>query len=340
MLKVGIVGATGYAGEELIRILLKHPKVKINYLAAKIKQPQRIDKIFPSLRNRISLICENLDMVKASKLCDLVFLALPHTVSMKVAAYFLNKGIKVIDLSADYRLKDASTYREWYGVGHIDKKNLKKAVYGLPEIYRDKIKKAKLVANPGCYPTGAILSIAPLAKKKIIAKRAIIIDSKSGFSGAGRKEPESQFLSQLKGNFKAYKVDMHQHSPEIEQELKKIAGKIINLIFVPHLLPVERGILSSIYIKLKSKQETGKLISLYREYYKNEPFIRIKKNGAFPQLKDVVGTNYCDIGIKASLENDYLIVVSAIDNLVKGAAGQAVQNMNIISNFKETQGLL
>ncbi|MDD4980887.1 MAG: N-acetyl-gamma-glutamyl-phosphate reductase [Candidatus Omnitrophica bacterium] len=340
MVRVGIVGATGYAGEELIGILLRHSQVRITSVSAKIDKPEGIEKIFPKFKNKISLVCKEPDIKEIVAECDLVFLALPHTVSMEIAPKLLGAGKKVIDLSADYRLKNTATYTQFYKAKHKDKVSLVKAVYGLPELYRAKIKNAQLIANPGCYPTAAILSLAPLVAFNLADSGSIIIDAKSGVTGAGKKVAESFLFSEINGDFKAYKVNVHQHMPEINQELSKLAAKGIKVIFVPHLLPLNRGILETIYVKKgqRAKGKGQKLISLYKKFYKKEPFVRIKDEGDFPRIKDVVGTNFCDIGIKESA--DSIIIISAIDNLLKGASGQAVQNMNIMYKFPEYSALI
>jgi N-acetyl-gamma-glutamyl-phosphate reductase len=339
MLRAGIIGASGYAGEKLIDILLKHPKVKITYLVAQIEKKLNINKLFPHLGLRIDLECDNrLDKHKASELCEVLFLALPHTVSLQFVPDLLSKGARIIDLSADYRLIDPQVYERFYKVKHPDKKNIKKAVYGLPELYRAKIKTASLVANPGCYPTAAILALTPLLKKNLIRPDEIIIDAKSGFSGAGREAVASQ-QKEILGNFKAYKINTHQHIPEIDQELSKISGERIRVVFVPHILPLEKGILETIYVKKKPGfriQDSG-VINLYKKYYAKEPFVRVLEEGKFPQLKDVVGTNFCDIGIREDAKN--IIIIAAIDNLFKGASGQAVQNLNIMFHFPEETAL-
>jgi len=340
MINVGIVGATGYAGEELIDILLRHPDVRITDVSAKIEKPQEISDIFPKFKGRINLICAQPDIKKIRGACDLVFLALPHTVSMEMAPKLLKSGKKVIDLSADYRLKDTKIYEKFYNTRHKDKPNLTKAVYGLPEIYRAKIKNARLIANPGCYPTVSILALAPLVAFDLFETGPIIIDAKSGVTGAGRKITEGFLFSEINEDFKAYKVNAHQHSPEINQELSKLAGKKISVTFVPHLLPLNRGILATIYVKKsqKSKVKSQNLTALYKKFYKKEPFVRIRDEEDFPRIKDVVGTNFCDIGIKESA--DSVIIIAAIDNLLKGAAGQAVENMNIMYKFPEYTALL
>lgn len=340
MIRVGIVGATGYAGEELIQILLGHPQVRITNISAKIDKPAYIHDIFPKFKGRLGLICKEPNIKEIANSCDLIFLALPHTVSMGIVDSLLQYKKVVIDLSADYRLKDTREYAKFYNVQHKDKDNLTKAVYGLPEIYRTKIKNANLIANPGCYPTVSILALVPLVALGLVDYSSIIIDAKSGVTGAGRKLAEGFLFSEINEDFKAYKVNAHQHSPEINQELSKLSGRKIQVTFVPHLLPLNRGILTTIYLKKnpKAKNKNKDLLSLYKNFYKNEPFVRIKAEGSFPRLKDVVKTNYCDIAIKE--EKDNVIVIAAIDNLLKGAAGQAVENMNIRYKFPEHTALV
>lgn len=340
MVNIGIVGVSGYTGEELIRILLKHPGVKISGLFSRSSYNKPVAEVFPEFASRLNLVCLKPDIENIVGKCDVVFLALPHTTSMDLVPKLLEAGKRVIDLSADYRLKDSKVYAKFYQYKHKDKKNLQGSVYGLPELCRAQIKNAKIVANPGCYPTAAILALAPLISANLADLNSIIIDAKSGVSGAGKKTAEEFFSSEDKEDFKAYKVGGHQHTPEINQELSALAGKKVKVTFVPHLLPVNRGILETIYVKKskKSKVKSKNLVQLYKKFYKKEPFVRIKAEGEFPRLKDVVGTNFCDIGIKDN--SDSLIIISAIDNLVKGASGQAVQNMNIMYKFPETTGLL
>jgi N-acetyl-gamma-glutamyl-phosphate reductase len=340
-IKVAVVGATGFAGEELVKILLGHPDCQISYICAKIDKPQRFYEIFPWAKGRCELVCDNPDLERLKNEAEVVFLAVPHKTSMDITPVIIAAGKICIDLSADYRLKDKAVYEKWYAVTHKDPVNLKKAVYGLPELYKSQIEKSRFVANPGCYPTAAILAIAPIFKEKVFFPRDIIIDTKSGYSGAGRKAEDDPFWKSLKDNFKAYKVDSHQHSPEIDQELSFVAGKPIKVTFVPHLLPVERGILETIYLTAADiKVKTKDLAELYKRFYKAAPFVRIKDEGEFPQLSDIQNTNFCDIGFKVNASKGLVIIIAAIDNLVKGAAGQAVQNMNIICGFKETAGLL
>ena len=333
-----IIGVSGYTGKEALSILLKHPQVRVNYIAANNTQGP-IAEIYPEFLNRTTLVCQKFDIKEAAK-CDVVFLALPHTESMHVAGKLLNLGVNVIDLSADYRLKNPAVYAKWYGHAHTDSKNISKAVYGLPELYRQKIKKAHFIANPGCYPTAATLGLAPLLATRPKSVVNIIIDAKSGVSGAGRKAAVGLLASEVDGNFKAYKVLSHQHTPEIDQVLTQLSGLKVNVHFVAHLLPINRGILDTIYVTLKTPLTLDKVHELYSKFYKTEPFVRVHPKGAQPEVKNVNYTNFCDIGLAVSADGKTVVITSAIDNLVKGAAGQAVQNMNIMFGFNEVEGLL
>jgi N-acetyl-gamma-glutamyl-phosphate reductase len=285
-----------------------------------------------------SLKYKNATPAEISKVCDIVFLALPHGVSMNIAPEFIRAGKKVIDLSADYRLRDIKTYETWYAK-HSSAELIKDAVYGIPELYRQKIKKTKFIANPGCYPTSIILGLAPALKYKLIDVSTIIADSASGVSGAGREPLTGSLFCEVDGGFKAYKVGKHRHLPEIEQELNVMAGKKFAVSFTPHLLPVKRGILSTIYATLKKDVSLSELHSLYSSFYTEEKFVRICPEGIYPNISSVCGSNYCDIGLAVDLRTKKVIIIAAIDNLIKGAAGQAVQNMNIICGFKEDTGL-
>ena len=344
LINVGIIGATGHTGEMLIELLLKHPNVKITHLynsgSGGVSGKQVISDVFPKFKKRLDLVCKKPDLAEIKKDCDLIFLALPHTVSMNFVPKLLSLGKKVIDLSADYRIKNPKIFEKFYKANHNDKANLKEAVYGLPELNRAKIKAAKLVANPGCYPTAAILALAPLVAVNLADTDSIIIDAKSGVSGAGKKLEKEFLFSEIQEDFRAYKVNIHQHAPEINQLLSKISGKKVNVVFVPHLLPIERGILCTIYLKKSSdaKLKVKNLVELYKKFYKNEPFVRIKPDGVFPRIKDVAKTNFCDIGLKDF--GSTIIIISVIDNLLKGASSQAVQNMNIMYKLPETTGLL
>lgn len=336
MIKVGVVGATGYTGEEIIKIVARHSQAKITSLSAIIDKPTKISDVFPSLSGKCDVACKEFDVDEVAKSCDIVFLALPHTISMLYVPQFLKKGKKVIDLSADYRLT-AGTFEKWYGAKHKDSDNLKDAVYGLPELYREKISKTNLIANPGCYPTSIILPSVPLVKNGIVKVDTIIADSKSGVTGAGRKGALSLSYAEVNESLKAYKINTHQHKPEINQELAKLTKKVVDVIFTPHLVPMNRGILSTIYYKLRNETDAKEIAQMYRKFYRNEPFIRISSD-RLPQVKDVVNTNFCDIGI--TVTGMMVVIVSCIDNLIKGAAGQAVQNMNIMCGFDEKEGLM
>ncbi len=339
-IRVGIVGATGHAGEALLDILLRHPSVSITGVYSRNEDPLPFAVLFPRFKGRTGIVCSRIDVKKIAADTDAVFLSLPHTVSMELAPYLVKAGKRVIDLSADYRLRDPAVYQRFYKIRHKDAGNIKQAVYGLPELYRAKIKTAGLIANPGCYPTAAILALFPLLALGAADHSPLIIDAKSGASGAGKKLSEEMMFSEVHDDFKAYKVNCHQHAPEIDQELTRVSGKKTRVIFVPHLLPLARGILETVYLHALPghKRNTESLVSLYKKFYKTEPFVRIKDAGSFPRLKDVAGTNFCDIGIQA--DGADIIVICAIDNLIKGAAGQAVQNFNIMYGFPETTALL
>ena len=267
----------------------------------------------------------------------MVFLALPHRVSMEFVPKFLGAAKKVIDLSADYRLP-AEIYAKWYGKNHTDVSNIKKAVYGLPELYRNEIRKADLIANPGCYPTSVILAIAPLIKRGLIEPSGIIADSKSGITGAGRKAAIDLLFGEISENVRAYKIGAHQHMPEMEEVLKNLAGTGVKVLFTPHVIPIRRGILSTVYMKPKKKMSQTEVNKVYSDFYKDEFFVRFKSDGVLPEIKDVVYTNFCDIG--ARVTDEHIVTVSVIDNLLKGAAGQAVENMNIMYGLDEKEGLV
>jgi N-acetyl-gamma-glutamyl-phosphate reductase len=339
MVRIGIVGISGYSGSKTLEILLKHPQVRVMYVSAN-NTSGKVSEICPRLNGLTNLECHKFNNDKAAELCDLVFLAVPHTVSMEITPGLLKAGKKVIDFSGDYRLDSSAAYKKWYGAEHKDSSNLAKAVYGLPELFREDVKKANLVSNPGCYPTAAILGLAPLTMTHGQHVAAIIIDAKSGVSGAGKKVTAGFIYTEVNENFKAYKVLNHQHTPEINRFLGKASDQNISVTFVPHLLPVNHGILETIYVTLNEPTTTEKAHSLYKKFYKTEPFVRVLDIGQQPELKNVVGTNFCDIGLAVSEDGKLLVITSVIDNLIKGAAGQAVQNMNVMCKFEETQGLL
>lgn len=338
MVRVGIVGISGYSGLTVLELLLKHPQVRVTYVGANTTTG-KLSEIWPRLAGRTELVCESYDAVKVIENCDVVFLATPHATSMKIAPLLLKAKLKVIDLSGDYRLSNAAQYKKWYGEIHTDGNNIKKAVYGLPELYRTKISKASFIANPGCYPTAAILGLAPFVSLFPELVESIIIDAKSGASGAGRQAKLPYSFCEVNENFKAYKVLVHQHSPEIELYLSRISQKDIHIDFVPHLLPINRGILETIYLRTKEKISLPKLHAVYKRFYKKEPFVRVVAVGEQPELKNVTYSNFCDMGLAVSVDGKLVTITSAIDNLVKGAAGQAIQNMNIMNGFDENEGL-
>lgn len=339
MIRVCICGGSGYTGSELIRLLSAHPEVVISGVTSERSAGESVVSLFPSLRSAADLVYEPLRKEDILGKADLFFMALPHGKSQEAVDYFFRNGKMVIDLSADYRLRDAVIYETWYKVPHAFRATLKRAVYGLPELYRNKIRKSRLVANPGCYPTGALLGLLPAIKNRLIDPMSIVIDSKSGVSGAGRKAEIDFSYCEVNEGFKAYAVGTHRHTPEIEQELSMIAGKAVTINFTPHLLPVNRGILTTIYARLAKRVETSHVEEAYRDAYAKEPFVRVLAHGQYPNIKGVCGTNYCDIGLTLNERTQSLIVVTAIDNLVKGASGQAVQNMNIMMGFDETLAL-
>jgi N-acetyl-gamma-glutamyl-phosphate reductase len=338
MMRIGVAGATGYTGLELVRLLSKHPKVKITALTSERYIGQPLWKVFPSVLKETDLVCQALEIEPLVKACDLIFTALPHKTAMDIVPKFIEKGRKVVDLSADFRLTDPKTYEEWYD-SHTAPELLPKSVYGIPELYRENIRTASLVANPGCYPTSIILPLAPILRNKLIDLRTIIADSKSGVSGAGRSAVLSSLFSEVSENFKAYKVAEHRHTPEIEQELSRAAGEPVVITFTPHLVPMKRGILSTIYASLVQPMTEEAIIESYRRAYGDEKFIRLRPVDLPPSTADVFGSNYCDIGLKIDKRNNRLILISAIDNLVKGASGQAIQNMNLMLGFEESLGI-
>ncbi len=339
MIKAAIHGASGYTGFELIRLLLKHPDVELVALSSRKFAGVPIAEVFPALRNICSLVCEEYTENQLGRHADIVFAALPHQASMEAVPALLKGGAKVIDLSADFRFRDERVYSEWYQP-HCVPELLQKAVYGLPELYRDKIKEADLVGNPGCYPTSVILAMAPLVKGKVIDLDSIIADSKSGVSGAGRGLSLATHFCEVNEGFKAYKVGEHRHTPEMEQELSLLAGRPVKISFTPHLVPMTRGILSTVYANLNESVTAGMIEESFVEFYRDAPFVRILGDGVIPNTLYVRGTNYCDIGWKVDPRVNRVVVVAAIDNLTRGASGQAVCNMNLMFGLEETRGLI
>ncbi len=338
MLKIGIIGATGYTGRELIRILVKHPGVEISLVTSESYAGQKYSQVYPEFKGVFEKTLEKYQKEKLE--ADVLFSALPHGSSLEKVPELLEAADKVIDLSGDYRLKDASLYAVWYGYEREGDPLLKESVYGLPELNRESIAGARLVANPGCYPTSALIGLKPLLAAGVVAADDIIIDAKSGVTGAGRKPRLPYHYPEMNDNFKAYKLTGHQHTPEIEEQAANLAGEKIVLKFTPHLLPLNRGILSTIYLKLKEPLKEKDLFGLYYECYEGEPFVRLFDPPALPETRYVRGTNFCDVSLRLDDRTGRVIVVTAIDNLVKGAAGQAVQNLNILMGWPETEGLL
>lgn len=338
MIDVGVIGATGYTGVELVRLLLAHPQVNLKVVTSEKSAGAKFSEVFPAFLGLCDLELEAFYPVEVSKKIQVAFLCLPHKSSQEAAAKLRERGLKIIDLSADFRLKSTKEYEQWYEK-HQYPHLLKEAVYGLPELYRNNIKGAKFVANPGCYPTSAALALAPLLREKLIALDSIIIDSKSGASGAGRSASVDLLFSEVHEGFKAYKVGTHRHTPEIEQTLSDLAGEKVLVSFTPHLVPMDRGILTTAYVKPFRKLKTADVLKIFKNFYKNEKFIRLKPEGSFPNTKEVRATNYCDIGVLYDERVDRIVVLSAIDNLTKGAAGQALQNFNLMSGFEEDLGL-
>ncbi len=336
MIKVAIIGASGYTGAEAIKILMHHDKAELTYLTALPEECGPVDQTFGQLKGRCNMQIEPLDLDKLSELADVALCCLPHKVSMGFVPKLLGAGVKVIDFSADYRLKDTSVYESYYNVKHVDTENLSHAAFGLPELFRDKIKNARLVANPGCFPTGASLAMAPLLKEGLVDTDSIIVNAVTGISGAGRNPSLKFHYPNMNENLFAYGIGTHRHMPEIEQIASDVAGSPVNILFQPHAGPFDRGILSTVYCQPKGTLGADQLEKLFQDFYSDEPFVVIVD--ASPEVKDVAGTNYCHIF--PTIVKDRVVVFSAIDNLIKGASGQAIQNMNIIFGIDETLGLL
>lgn len=336
LLKVSILGATGYTGQELVRLLSQHPFVKIVGVGTRSYGGEALAKVYPHLRG-LDIQCRNLDDEELIDQADLIFIALPHGLSLPFVEKIINKGKKVIDLGADFRIKDALVYQEWYGC-ETKEEYLKQAVYGLAEINYEKIKEGSIIANPGCYPTTVLLPLIPLLKNKAIKKESIIVDSKSGVSGAGRKPSLNNQYCETNENLKAYGLPLHRHLPEMEQELSLACGEEVSISFTPHLIPMTRGMLSTIYCYPEEGWTGQKIHNFLKEFYLDKPFIRIVEEGEIPHTKWVAGTNYCDIGLFQNPRTGVITILSAIDNLLKGASGQAIQNMNLIFGFDEKAG--
>jgi len=335
--KVAVFGASGYTGLELLRLLARHPGVELVAATSRQYQGKPVGQVFPALARIIDLT-----MVApgpgAAGTADVVFTAVPHQTAMELVPGLLAAGHRVVDLSADFRLRDPLVYETWYQP-HTAPELLAEAVYGLPELHRGEIRQARLVANPGCYPTSVILGLAPLVKNRLVHQHSLIADCKSGVSGAGRQPSLSTHFCEVYDNFRAYKVAEHRHTPEMEQELSLIAGEPLNITFTPHLAPMSRGIFATLYADLVRPLEDAEILARYQEFYQDHPWVRLHPPGSLPQTQHVRGSNYCDLGFKVDLRGDRVIILSAIDNLTRGAAGQALHNFNLMAGFPETLGL-
>ncbi len=346
-ISVGIIGVTGYAGQELLKILLKHPEVSVQYLAARrVEKARPAEEVVPPLRGLLQteraagLRIHPFRVKEATDAAEFLFLALPHGVAMEIVPQIFRKPkAKLVDLSGDFRLKSAEKFLQAYQMKHKRPTLLKESVYGLTEWARDSIRSARLVANPGCYPTAVLLGLAPLAEQGLLEKEGLIVDAKSGVTGAGRSLKEELLFSEVNEDLRAYRVNSHQHMPEMEQELSRLSRRPMRMVFVPHLVPMNRGLYATIYAPLTKALSESEVRSIYRSAYKGEPFIGILPEGIWPQVKSVEGSNRCEIGLKVDRKHRLAILLVAIDNLGKGAAGQAVQNMNLMCGLEETEGL-
>ncbi len=336
MAKIGIVGGTGYTGVELMRLLVLHPDVEVQMITSRGEAGTAVAEMFPNLRGHTDLVFTEPD-VKQLAACDMVFFATPNGVAMQMVPELLEQGARVVDLAADFRLRDAVVWQEWYGKPHACPELLEEAVYGLPELHRDKIRSARLVANPGCYPTAVQLGFFPLLRNQLVDTGRLIADAKSGVSGAGRGAQVGTLLCEASESFKAYGASGHRHLPEIRQGLGQVAGTEVGLTFVPHLVPMIRGIEATLYASLQG--EFSELQAIYEKIYADEPFVDVLPAGSLPETRTVRGTNLCRLALHSQPGSDQVIVVSVIDNLVKGAAGQAVQNMNLMLGLEEQRGL-
>jgi len=334
MVRVAIIGASGYTGVESIDIILRHPSAKLTYLTALPEECGHVADLFGQLSGRVDMMVEPLDVAKLAQAADVALCCLPHKVSMSFVPKLLNAGVKVIDFSADYRIKDVAVYEQFY-VPHTDRDNLKHAVYGLPELFREDIKKAKLIANPGCYPTGASLALAPLLKNKLIQTRGIVVSSVTGVSGGGKNPSPNFHFPYMNENLYPYGVGVHRHMPEMEQVASSVAGEPVELLFQPHVGPFDRGILSSVYCEPAGSLTAKQVQELFADFYKDERFVQVLSKP--PVVKHVAKSNYCHIF--ATVAKDKVVIFSAIDNLIKGASGQAVQNMNLLFSLPESMGL-
>ncbi|AFY78923.1 N-acetyl-gamma-glutamyl-phosphate reductase [Pleurocapsa sp. PCC 7327] len=337
---VGIIGASGYGGVQLVRLLLDHPKVEIVYLGGDSSAGKPYSELYPHLGHCFNLTIEPIDLDKVASRCQVVFLGLPNGLACEIAPTLIEKGCKVLDLSADYRFSNLETYSAWYKKERSDRATAAMAVYGLPELYRDEIREAQLIGCPGCYPTASLLALAPLLKQGLIVPETAIIDAKSGTSGGGRQAKTNLLLAEAYNSLGAYGVTKHRHTPEIEQICSELAGHELRVQFTPHLIPMVRGILSTVYATMRDPGLVREdLITIYTASYRSSPFIKVLPTGVYPQTKWACGTNLCYIGIEVDPRTDRVIVLSAIDNLIKGQSGQAVQCLNLMMGWQETLGL-
>ena len=337
MIKAGIIGGTGYTGVELLRLLCVHPQVDVQVITSRSEAGKSVASLYASLRGFVDLQFSEPD-VTALKQCDVVFSATPNGVLMNYARELVDAGVKLIDLAADFRIKDVTVWEQWYGMPHACPELIEQAVYGLPEMNREAIRSATLIANPGCYPTATTLGLLPLVDKRLIALDDIVVDAKSGVTGAGRGAKVASLYSEVADSFKAYGVAGHRHHPEISQNLQAAAGAAVGLTFVPHLVPMQRGILSTMYVDLLDTNTEPQ--ALFEEYYRNEPFVDVMAAGESPETRSVRSSNICRVALCKPATSSKLIILSAIDNLTKGAAGQAVQNMNLLFDLPESSGLM
>jgi N-acetyl-gamma-glutamyl-phosphate reductase len=342
MLRVAVTGASGYMGAELMRLLSVHPKVRVSAVTSERLAGERLDRLYPHLRGLSDLVFQEIDGERLAGLADVVFLALPHMESQRLMPTLRRYGKKAVDLSADYRLKDASLYSTWYKAPHEDASGLAEAVYGLPELHRKQVAGASLVASPGCYPMGAILATAPLLKSGRGSADGIVIDGKSGVTGAGaqgRKADAMYLFTEANENVQAYGMGTHRHTPEIEQELSMLAGRAVVVAFTPHLVPLNRGLFTTASVPLTRPATTGELVALYQEFYAGEPFVRVLDEGQRPTTRSVVGSNFCDVTVVADPRTQRAVCVSALDNLGKGGSANGIQNLNIMMGWDERTGL-
>lgn len=342
MIRAGIIGASGYGGGELVRILAAHPQVELTYLSSETYKGRDIGDALPNMRGFLSMECEGYAPDKAIERCDVLFFAQHNGWAMNEAARYLEAGLKIVDLGADFRLRDAEAYREWYKLEHTSPHLIEEAVYGLPELYREQIRDARLIANPGCYVTSTLLALAPVMKAYVIDPETIIIDAMSGFSGVGRSKFALQnHFPEVNESARAYGVASHRHTPEIEQELSVLAGAPVMVSFTPHVIPITRGILATVYGSIVGRGfSTKEFIQVYREFYNDSPFVQVMDEGEYPTTKSVAGSNYCRIAVKVDERTNRIVIISAIDNLIKGMSGQAVQNMNLMYGLDERTGIV